>query len=83
MAPNTNFNLEWIFSYHPPSPETIPHYERIRSAAKVFAQVILDETIQCADQTAAIRLLRECVMTSNATVALEGSLTGPLPLSPK
>jgi hypothetical protein len=61
-----------IFSYHPPTPEQKEHYEAIREAARVFALVIIEHTPQCADKTAAIRKLRECVMTANAAVALEG-----------
>jgi hypothetical protein len=37
-----------------------------RAAAKVFAKVVLDNT------PASIRLLRECVMTANASIALGG-----------
>jgi len=34
--------------------------------------VLIDNTPTSADQTAAIRLLREAVMTANAAIALEG-----------
>ena len=75
-APMTKpqLDLENIFKYHPPSAEQLPKYETIREAAKQFARVILDNTLPGADQTAAIRKLRECVMTANASIALEGKL---------
>ncbi len=66
------FDLDHLFKYHSPTPEQLPKYEAIRAAAKVFAKVILDSTPGSADQTAAIRLLRECVMTANASIALGG-----------
>jgi len=77
MTPSTNIDLEWLFSYHAPTPEQLPKYERIRAAAKSFAAILLEETPQGADQSAALRLLRECVMTGNAAIALEGSFLGP------
>lgn len=67
-------DIENIFSYHAPTQEQIPKYEAIRAKAKEFAQVIVDNTPGSADQTAAIRLLREAVMTANASIALNGKL---------
>lgn len=61
-----------IFSYHAPTVEQSAHYEAIRNAAKEFAAVIVANTPASADQTAVIRLLRECVMTANASIALNG-----------
>lgn len=64
--------LDDIFRYHPPSSDDMVAYEKLRSAAKDFALVIVDLTPACADQTAAIRLVREAVMTANAAIALKG-----------
>jgi hypothetical protein len=61
-----------VFSYHAPSPEQIVQYQRIREGAKEFAKVILENTPRSADQTAAIRKVREAVMTANASIALRG-----------
>lgn len=61
-----------IFTYHAPTPEQLPKYEAIRSAAKEFAKVLVANTPQSADQTAAIRLLRQTVMTANQSIALDG-----------
>lgn len=60
-----------MFTYHPPKPEQIPKYTELREAAETFAQTILRLTPGCADQTAAIRKVREAVMTANAAIALE------------
>lgn len=61
-----------LFSYHAPSGDQPARYEAIRAAAKTFAQVLVANTPQSADQTAAVRKLRECVMTANAAIALKG-----------
>lgn len=62
---------EW-FTYHAPSPEQLPKYQSIRDSAKHLALVIVANTPRCADQTAALRQLREAVMTANASIALRG-----------
>lgn len=69
----TEAQLINIFSYHAPKPEQLPKYDRLRTAALSFAYVILEETPESADQTAAIRKVREAVMTANAAIALEGN----------
>lgn len=63
--------IERMFTYHPPSGNQPERYGEIRDAAKVLAKVILKNTPGSADQTAAIRKLREAVMTANAAIALE------------
>lgn len=64
--------VETIFTYHAPTPEQTPKYTAIRDAAKSFALVLLANTPRSADQSAALRLVREAVMTANASVALNG-----------
>lgn len=63
--------IEEMFSYHPPTGDQPARYEAIRAKAKELALVIVRSTPKSADQTAAIRKLRECVMTANASIALE------------
>lgn len=62
-------DIENWFSYHSPTDKQIGAYQVIRSTARSLATVILDNTPPSADQTAAIRKLRECVMTANAAIA--------------
>ena len=64
-------DLDNTFDYHPPKPDQLPRYEKIRAAAKQFAQVIVENTPQSADQTAAIRKVSEAAMTANAAIARE------------
>lgn len=72
MPPIQRQQLDDIFSYHAPSPEQQKNYEAIREAAKQFAETIILNTPPSADQTVAIRKVREAVMVANASVALEG-----------
>ena len=71
---NETMNIEKIFTYHKPTPEQLPRYDALRAAARAFAQVILDNTPACADRSAAIRKVREAVMTANACIALDGDV---------
>lgn len=62
--------LAW-FTYHQPHGTQPTRYARIREAGHVLALEILASTPPCADQTAAIRKVREAVMTANAAIACE------------
>jgi hypothetical protein len=61
-----------IFTYHAPDADQQIAYEKLRSSARDFAVALVELTPVCADQSAAVRLLRECVMTANAAIALKG-----------
>lgn len=65
----TERDIENWFTYHTPKDDQPGRYVRIREAAKILALTILDCTPSNPDQTAAIRKLRECVMTANAAIA--------------
>lgn len=68
------FDLEHIFQYHAPTGEKLAQYARLREAARSFAIAVVQNTPVGADQAAAIRHIREAVMTANAAVALDGRL---------
>lgn len=75
MTPKSRFTeevIDDIFSHHPPTPEQRDQYERIREGARQFARILVENTPASADQTTAIRGLREVVMIANASVALGG-----------
>lgn len=71
-----DFDPEYVFTHHPPTPEKVRHYDAVHAAAKQFAQVILENTPAGSDQNAALRLLREAAMMANAAIALDGRLKG-------
>lgn len=64
--------LDNWFSYHTPQDEQIEKYKNIRASARLFAMAIVANTPESADQTAAIRKVREAVMTANAAIACGG-----------
>lgn len=65
--------IEDMFTYHAPTPDQLPKYEKLRSAAREFAKVLVETTPESPDQSAAMRLLRQCVMQGNAAIALGGN----------
>ncbi len=58
------------FTYHPPKDDQVKRYGDIRDAAKQLAYVIHQCTPSCADQTVAIRKVREAAMIANAAIAI-------------
>jgi hypothetical protein len=62
-------DLENLFTYHPPQGSQQERYERLRNAAKEFASTVIENTPPGSDQSAAIRKVREAVMTANAAIA--------------
>lgn len=66
-------NLDDVFTYHPPNDQnTIDKYRLIREKAKELASLIIQLCPECADTSAAVRHIREGVMTANAAIALNG-----------
>lgn len=59
------------FTYHAPHEDQLPRYNALREEGFHLALVILRLTPPGADQSAALRKLRECLMTANASIALE------------
>ena len=72
MEPDILQKIDTWFTYHAPGPEDLVHYAHLREAAKKFALAIVEHTPRCADQTVALRKIREAVMTANAAVACKG-----------
>lgn len=70
-TPQVNALIENWFTYHAPNEDQQKRYVELRAAAKQLAYAILNNTKSSADQSAAFRLLRECVFTANASIALE------------
>lgn len=63
--------IEHLFTYHAPHGNQAERYEALRAKTKELAHLIVDLTPEGPDQSAAIRKLREAVMTANAAIALE------------
>ncbi len=69
-----DFDPEFVFSHHTPTPEQLIDHDAVHAGAKRFAEIILAHTPPSADQSAALRLLREAAMMANAAIALHGRL---------
>jgi len=59
------------FTYHSPKDHQMARMAEIRTAALEFAFLIDNRVQDGPDKAAAIRKLRECVMTANAAIVLE------------
>jgi hypothetical protein len=64
--------IENWFTYHTPDNVDASAYTALRAHAKDLALAIVNLTPPSADQSAAIRKLRECIMTANASIACKG-----------
>ena len=64
--------LDNWFTYHSPTPDQLPKFLAIREAGEVFASTIVANAPDCADTTAAVRKVREAVMTANQAIACGG-----------
>lgn len=74
MNPGQQLDLENIFKYHAPTPAKQTKYEALRNEALSLAKTIDDLVPEGADKSDAIRSLRNCIMTANAAIALDGQL---------
>jgi hypothetical protein len=72
LAAEDEERLQNWFTYHSPTDAQLPAYLAIRAAGLGFARILTAYTPKCADQTAAIRKIREAVMTANAAIACGG-----------
>lgn len=64
--------IEDAFTYHAPSTNQVEDMREIREKAKELAFLIDNKCPSCADRAAALRKLREVVMTANAAIILNG-----------
>lgn len=67
ITPST---VDKVFSYHAPTEDQIPKYERVRAAARVFALALLDDCPPSRELSMALSHVQEGVMCANASIAL-------------
>ena len=65
----TEKEIDHLFTYHPPNDGQAEKYDRLRAAGHFLAMMILELVPPGADQSAAIRKVREAIMTANAGIA--------------
>jgi hypothetical protein len=69
-----DFDPEYVFSHHHATPEKLARYDALHTAAKKFAEVLLEHTPACSDRSMALQLLREATMTACSAISLDGRL---------
>jgi hypothetical protein len=70
--PVTLENLHDVITYARPDANAVARITAVREASENLARAILLNTPACADQQAAIRHVREALMTANAAIVLKG-----------
>ena len=63
-------DLDALFTYHVPTPEQAERYDKLRAAAKRYAEEIVALTSRNPVQTLAIRKVHEASMLANAAIAV-------------
>lgn len=64
--------VDKVFTYQTPNPDQLNHIQDVREGFKSLARTIIRHVPVGADRTAAIRKLREAMMTANAAIVLNG-----------
>ena len=65
-------DLDRLLDYHPPTDGQRDAMQAVRTKAKQFAEAIKEHCPDSPDRTAAIRKVREALMTANAAIILKG-----------
>lgn len=63
-------DLDGLFTYHPPTPVSIPKYQAINDASKNLAKVILETCPPSRFRDQAIMYVTQVRMTANASIAV-------------
>ncbi len=69
-----NAMINDAFTYHAPTDKQQANLVELRGQAAQLARCIVDNVPPCADRSAALRKLREVVMTANAAIVLDGKV---------
>lgn len=72
LPPEGRHRVEELTRYHAPTADQAARLEAVNAAARLMLAVILDATPGCADQSAAVRLVREAKATANAAIVCGG-----------
>lgn len=67
-------NLHGVIEYHAPSTAALQNIANVRLGAENLCRAILQNCPDCADRSAALRHVREAMMTANASIVLEGKI---------
>ncbi|QQN79723.1 Acb2/Tad1 domain-containing protein [Streptomyces sp. XC 2026] len=67
-----DLNLDNRFTYHPPHGDQAQRYERLRAAAKEYAEVLVELCPSSPELTRAVNAVDDSVMLGNAAIARHG-----------
>ena len=65
----TNYEIDWNFRYHAPTPDKIPKYEELRAAFKTLAIAIHEKCPNSRERSIALTNLETAMFWANASVA--------------
>ena len=71
--PSAEEQLRKVFTYQQPNSEQVQAMQEIREQAFALSLLIAKHCPRGADRSASIRLVREAVMTANASIVLAGA----------
>ena len=74
--PREDAELRFLFAYHGLDDEALARCEELRESGLVMARALHRNVPACADRTAALRKIREAVMTGNVAIALDDARRG-------
>jgi hypothetical protein len=72
LTPDEQIALAQCFTGQQPQPADYAPLAMVSEAAKMFAEAILVSCPRSADRTAALRKVREAMMTANASIVFGG-----------
>lgn len=64
--------IESDFRYHPPRPDQLPLYNKLRDDTRALAHTLIDCVPEGRELSTALTKLEECVMQANAGIARHG-----------
>lgn len=69
LGPDDQKEMDARFTYHPPNADQIPKYNALRSAAKEFAEMVVELCPVSREQALALTNIEQGVMWANAAIA--------------
>mgnify|MGYP000996575556 CR=1 FL=1 len=63
-------DLDALFTYHAPRGDQAERYDKLRAAARAYAQAVVDLTPESAEQTLAVRAIHVASMHANSAIAV-------------
>lgn len=64
-----DYDIENVFTYHPPMEDQPRRYEKLRRAARIMAELIDQSCPESRERSLAFTKLEECFMWANAAIA--------------